>query len=295
MGESETAKVIPWAGRAPASELARAKVNLYLHLRGQREDGYHLLESLVVFPAIGDLLEVEDGPGLGLSVAGPFGDALPSDEDNLVLRAVERLAVATGRAGASASLRLVKNLPVASGIGGGSSDAAAALRLLSRRWGVPVPDGLALSLGADVPVCCACPRPMVMEGIGDRLTEAPALPPVWMVLVNPLVQVETRSVFRETVEKTHPPMDPFPEEGFADAAAFLDWLARGRNDLEPAARRLCPPVGRVLEALVDAPVARMSGSGATCFALYESDAAAMATAERLRQQHPGWWVAAACV
>ncbi|MEO1775840.1 MAG: 4-(cytidine 5'-diphospho)-2-C-methyl-D-erythritol kinase [Pseudomonadota bacterium] len=283
------------ARRQPTQELARAKVNLFLHLRGLREDGYHLLQSLVVFPNLGDVLEVEDGPGLGLSLAGPFGDSLPADGDNLVLRAAADLAAATGVARPQAALRLVKNLPVASGIGGGSSDAAAALRLLARRWDVAVPEGLALRLGADVPVCCRCPQPMMMEGIGEQLSAGPALPPLWIVLVNPLVQVETRAVFHETARKTHPAMAPVPSDGFADAGAFLDWLGQGRNDLEPAARRLCPPVAAVLDALSEAPLARMSGSGATCFALFESEAAATALADRLRRDAPSWWVATAPV
>ncbi|MEM6677391.1 MAG: 4-(cytidine 5'-diphospho)-2-C-methyl-D-erythritol kinase [Pseudomonadota bacterium] len=291
------ATVVPLhpAARAPAqTERALAKVNLYLHLRGLREDGYHLLESLVVFPGLGDVLEVEDGPGLGLTLDGPFAWDLPADGDNLVLQAAERLAAAAGIARPRAALRLQKNLPVASGIGGGSADAAAALRLLSRSWGVEVPEALALALGADVPVCLAC-APRLMEGIGERLSPAPALPPLWIVLVNPLVQVETRAVFRETTEKEGAAMAPPPPDGFADPGSALAWLATGRNDLEPAARRLCPPVARVLDALSDAPLARMSGSGATCFALYPEREAAMAKAAELRDGEPGWWTAAAPV
>ncbi|MEL6197315.1 MAG: 4-(cytidine 5'-diphospho)-2-C-methyl-D-erythritol kinase, partial [Pseudomonadota bacterium] len=181
MRDGEEAKVIRLSAPAPLRELARAKVNLTLHLRGLREDGYHLLESLVVFPEIGDVLEVEDGPGLSLALDGPFGDTLPADGENLVLRAAARLADASGLTRPSAALRLTKNLPVASGIGGGSTDAAAALRLLSRHWAVAVPEDLALSLGADVPVCCCCPRPMVMSGIGECLAPVPALPPLWIV------------------------------------------------------------------------------------------------------------------
>ncbi|MEO1459636.1 MAG: 4-(cytidine 5'-diphospho)-2-C-methyl-D-erythritol kinase, partial [Pseudomonadota bacterium] len=180
-------------------------------------------------------------------------------------------------------------------IGGGSADAAAALRLLSRAWGVAVPPGLALRLGADVPVCGAAPRPTWMEGIGERIAPGPSLPPLWIVLVNPLRPVETRAVFRETTEKLHAPMPPLPEGGIADPEAALAWLAEGRNDMEPAARRLCPAISEVLEALGDAAVARMSGSGATCFALHADEAAATTQAERVRDARPDWWVAAAPV
>ncbi|MEM7497751.1 MAG: 4-(cytidine 5'-diphospho)-2-C-methyl-D-erythritol kinase [Pseudomonadota bacterium] len=275
------------------SEFAPAKVNLFLHLRGVRDDGYHLLESLAVFPELGDTLEWEDGPGLSLSLDGPFGWDLPADADNLVLRAAERLAAAAGLARARGALRLVKNLPVASGIGGGSADAAATLRLLARAWRVEVPDGLALALGADVPVCTQAPAACFMEGVGDVLRPAPPLPRFWMVLVNPLKPVETRAVFRATAEKDRPAMAPLPEAGFADARALIDWLAEGRNDLEPAARSLCPAVSSVLEALGTAPLARMSGSGATCFGLFEDRMSAISAADALRTAHPDWWCAAA--
>ncbi|MEM6943414.1 MAG: 4-(cytidine 5'-diphospho)-2-C-methyl-D-erythritol kinase [Pseudomonadota bacterium] len=277
------------------SEAAPAKVNLYLHLCGQRDDGYHLLDSLVVFPDLCDRLEWEDGPGLSLSLSGPFGLDLPADGDNLVLSAAERLAVSAGLLRPRAALRLEKNLPIASGIGGGSSDAAATLRLLARAWGVTVPEPLAVSIGADVPVCLQAPRATAMAGIGERLSPAPALPPLWIVLVNPLVQVDTRAVFAATTEKNCRPMVAVPERGFPDAETFLGWLAEGRNDLEPAARRVCPPVSTVLEALADAPLARMSGSGATCFALYPDKASALAKAAALRQSEPSWWSAAAPV
>ncbi|MEO1533843.1 MAG: 4-(cytidine 5'-diphospho)-2-C-methyl-D-erythritol kinase, partial [Pseudomonadota bacterium] len=228
----------PGAAPGPMAEAAPAKVNLFLHLRGLRDDGYHLLESLVVFPDLGDRLEWEQGPGLSLSIDGPFAWDLPTNGENLVLRAAERLAEEAGIAQPGAALRLSKNLPVASGIGGGSSDAAAALRLLARAWGVPVPDALALGLGADVPVCLRAPAPMIMEGIGDRLRPAPALPPLWIVLVNPLKPVETRAVFRATTVKEGAPTPPLPEAGLSDVETCLGWLRAVRNDLEPAARKL---------------------------------------------------------
>ncbi|MGF1551134.1 MAG: 4-(cytidine 5'-diphospho)-2-C-methyl-D-erythritol kinase [Paracoccaceae bacterium] len=296
MTEDPDANVVPFAPRrsgAPAPRLARAKVNLFLHLRGRREDGYHRLDSLVVFPEIGDVLACENGPGLGLTLGGPFGFDLPSDGDNLVLRAAERLAAATGQARPRAALHLAKNLPVASGIGGGSTDAAVALDLLAEAWGVRVPDDLALALGADVPVCRRQPRPTRMTGIGETLEDVPALPSVWMVLANPLVQVETRAVFAATPGKHGTPTPPWPEGGFDDAAALVDWLGDTANDLAPGAVRVCPSVGAVLDTLADAPFARMSGSGATCFALHADEAAALDQADALRRAHPGWWVAAA--
>lgn len=280
---------------AAMREAAPAKVNLFLHLRGQRADGYHLLESLAVFPAIGDVLEAETGPGLSLALDGPFGLDLPGGDGNLVLRAAEMLAEAAGIRRPRAALRLVKNLPIASGIGGGSSDAAAALRLLARLWKVAVPEAVAPALGADVPVCLAAPRATMMAGIGERLAPAPAMPAFWIVLINPLKAVETRAVFRETAEKDLPAGPPAPERGFARFAELVGWLAAQRNDLEPAARRLCPEIGEVLRALDDAPLARMSGSGATCFALHAEQAQALAQADRIRASSPGWWVAAAPV
>ena len=272
--------------------LAPAKVNLCLHLCGRRPDGYHLLDSLVVFPAVGDLLEAEPAPTLSLTICGPFADGLSSGADNLVLRAAAALAGHHGIA-AGAALRLTKNLPLASGIGGGSSDAAAALRLLSRLWGVAVPEGLALSLGADVPVCCAAPRPMRMQGIGERLSPAPRLPSFWLVLANPLVAVPTGAVFAGIKDCSPPPAPPAPKVGFDRFDPFVGWLAQQRNDLQASAAALCPAIGEVLAALSGAPVARMSGSGATCFAVLEKEDQAIALADRLRPR--GWWVAAAPV
>jgi 4-diphosphocytidyl-2-C-methyl-D-erythritol kinase len=192
-------------------------------------------------------------------------------------------------------MRLVKNLPVASGIGGGSSDAAAALRLLARLWQVAVPRDVAIGLGADVPVCLEAPRATRMAGVGERLTPGPAMPVFWMVLVNPLRAVETRAVFAATPEKDLPAGPDAPAAGFADFDALIGWLGAQRNDLEPAARRLCPEVGEVLTALGDAPLARMSGSGATCFALHAGREAALRQADGIRAARQDWWVAAAPV
>lgn len=260
--------------------MAWAKVNLYLHVTGRRADGYHLLDSLAVFPALGDVLHAEAGRALSLLVTGPFAGALNGEPDNLVLRAARRLAE---RAGVTRGARLVlqKNLPVASGIGGGSADAAAALRLLAALWQVPVPNGLAVELGADVPVCLAS-RPARMGGIGDALSRAPEMPDFGIVLANPGVAVSTPTVFRARAASN---------AGFSDAASLpLAWadatamaadLAELRNDLQASAIAIQPAIGdllRVLAALPGARLARMSGSGATCFALFDDAAAARAAA-----------------
>ncbi|MGF1502893.1 MAG: 4-(cytidine 5'-diphospho)-2-C-methyl-D-erythritol kinase [Paracoccaceae bacterium] len=271
-------------------EAAPAKVNLFLHIRGRRPDGYHLLESLAVFPRLGDRLWAEDGPGLSLSLSGPFADQLPSDGENLVLQAAERLARAHGRP-ARAALSLEKCLPVASGIGGGSADAAAALRALSRLWGVTVPPDLALGLGADVPVCLDCRAPRLMGGIGERLSPAPNLPSFWLVLVNPGISVSTGAVFGRLAARENPPGPAAPAR-FATVEDLVAWLRAQRNDLEPAAEALCPPIAAAKAALSGAPLARMSGSGATVFGLYPSGPEALSAADAVRRAYPAWWVAA---
>jgi 4-diphosphocytidyl-2-C-methyl-D-erythritol kinase len=271
---------------APA-EAAPAKINLFLHVTGRRDDGYHLLDSLVVFAGAGDRLTAEPAASLSLELDGPFGAALAGEEDNLVLRAARALA-ATAGIQAGARLRLTKNLPVASGIGGGSADAAAALRLLARLWQLPAPDsGLALGLGADVPVCLAG-RPARMQGIGERLLRAPTLPRFGLVLVNPGVAVSTPAVFRARRDGFHPPA-ALPD-GWPDAAAMAADLALCANDLEAAAISLAPAVAEALAALAALPgalLARMSGSGATCFALFADPARAAAAAAEIAR--PGWW------
>ncbi len=265
-------------------EFAPAKVNLTLHVTGQRADGYHLLDSLVVFAAVGDRVTV--APGEGLAVTGPFAAQVPGGSDNLVMRAAALME--------GARVVLDKRLPVASGVGGGSSDAAAVLRAL-HRLGRAAPDPAAvLTLGADVPVCLRAPRPMWMAGVGEVLTPLPPLPPAHLLLVNPGVPVATAAVFRALARRDNPPMPAPPQ--FADAVALADFLHACRNDLEPPARALAPEIDRALAALADTEgclIARMSGSGATCFGLYADSAAALAGAETLRAAHPGWWIAAA--
>ena len=275
----------------PIAETAPAKVNLFLHVVGRRPDGYHLLDSLAVFPAVGDTLRAAPAEAFSLALEGPFGGALRAVPDNLVLRAARGLAELAGVRG-GARLTLVKTLPVASGIGGGSADAAAALRLLGRLWGVaPAAEALralALRLGADVPVCLTG-RPARMGGVGDMLSPAPDLPACGLVLVNPGVAVSTPDVFRARSGRFSAPA-ALPS-GWLDAVAMARDLAALGNDLEPPAVTLCPVIGTVLAALRAAPgclLARMSGSGATCFGLFADAVAAAAAAEGVRR--PGWWV-----
>jgi 4-diphosphocytidyl-2-C-methyl-D-erythritol kinase len=277
-------------------EFAPAKVNLYLHLRGRRADGYHLLDSLAVFPAVGDWVSVAQRSRLGLSleICGPFGGALSTGLDNLVLRAARALAATHGLT-PNAAIRLEKNLPIASGIGGGSSDAAATLRHLSGLWDVAIPDGLAQSLGADVPVCLSAPQPRLMAGIGEQLNPPPPMPGFWMILVNPGVAVATGAVFAALDQHENTPGLSVPPAGLSDFPALIDWLSRQRNDLQAAAVSICPAIAEVLAALDDAPVARMSGSGATCFALHANEASAVAQSERLRRARPDWWISVAPV
>ncbi len=275
---------------------APAKLNLFLHVVGRRDDGYHLLDSLVVFAAVGDRVTATESESLGLAIDGPFAAGLAAGDDNLVRRAARRLAEAAGVA-PRAALRLDKRLPVASGIGGGSADAAAALKALQVLWGTrvegPALRDLALGLGADVPVCLAG-RPSFMGGIGDDLAVAPALPEAWVALVNPGVALSTPAVFKARCGDFSAPgrFTGAP----ASVADLADLLRTRRNDLEAPARALAPAVGAALDALAARPgclIARMSGSGATCLGLFATEAAARAAAEVIGRAETGWWVTAA--
>ncbi|WP_116132671.1 4-(cytidine 5'-diphospho)-2-C-methyl-D-erythritol kinase [Tropicimonas sp. IMCC34043] len=275
------------APTAAVEEFAPAKINLTLHVTGRRADGYHLLDSLVVFAGVGDRVTARRAAVTTLSVTGPRAAGVPTGPDNLVLRAAALFPEAT------AALALDKHLPAAGGIGGGSSDAAATLRALARMSGRDLPDAQAvLALGADVPVCVFA-RPCRMAGIGEILQPVPSLPGLPAVLVNPGVGVSTPAVFKVLASRENPPMAEIPA-GLAGAAEAAVWLGTQRNDLEPAAAMVAPEVAQVLRALrgqADCLLARMSGSGGTCFGLFPTDAAAEAAAAALTTARPGWWVA----
>lgn len=277
---------------------APAKVNLYLEITGKRPDGYHLLESLVVFVDFGDRLSVQlqtDGI-LSCTVNGPFARDVAHlpEGNNIVLRAAEQLRQ-SGKTGLGASMVLEKHLPVAAGIGGGSSDAAAALNALNHLWHCAHTTrslaAIGLELGADIPVCLQAPRPMHMTGIGEQLTSV-SLPALPIVLVNPGVGVATGDIFRRIAP---PFLAATGWENLAEPGqeACIEALRHRRNDLHPAAERLCPEIGDVLSALhasKGCEIARMSGSGATCFGIFESLEAAQKAASVLRKTHPHWWV-----
>ena len=284
------------------SEMAHAKVNLTLRVLGRRADGYHDLASLVAFADCADRLSLEPGPELRLETSGPGAAQCGDLADNLVIKAARLLAdqvpgLQLGR------FTLDKQLPVAAGIGGGSADAAAALRLLARANGLALDDPrlveAARLTGADVPVCLAS-RSCLMTGVGEKLSPL-EFPACAAVLVNPRVAVATADVFKGLGLKNGEILTgvadvvrslAWPKPG-ASPAELLKTLTRGRNDREPPAIRLQPVIGQVLAALSDTmgvQVARMSGSGATCFAIYEDAAAASAAASRLGTGHPGWWV-----
>lgn len=268
----------------PITELAPAKVNLTLHVTGRREDGYHLLDSLVMFADIGDRLTLAPG-ARRVHVTGPRAAEVPDGPGNMVLRAAELI-------GAEADITLEKCLPVAAGIGGGSSDAAACLRALARMTGRDIPAD-ALSLGADVPVCLLA-RAARMRGIGDRVTPVEGLPALDAVLVNPGVEMPTPVIFKRLENRENAPM-PSPLPGLTSAEDLARWLATQRNDLEAPAMEEAPVIGDVLRRIAETPdcrIARMSGSGATCFGLYPDASRARAAAEALTSAHPGWWVAA---
>lgn len=280
---------------------APAKVNLSLSVLGRRADGYHELDSLVAFAGVGDELSLSPGDAGELQISGPFAGGLSTGPDNLVLKA-ERVLREEIAGLCSGRFHLVKRLPVASGIGGGSADAAAALRLLARLNGLPLSHPALLAaagrIGADVPVCLEV-RARVMRGIGERLGPPMRLPRLFALLVNPGEAVETAPVFRALglqPGQGHPggvPAFSTEEPSPETAAALIVALATTGNDLEAPARAVAPAIGEVLSALSASPgcrLARMSGSGATCFAVFDDCRASAASAKRLSRQQPGWWV-----
>lgn len=274
----------------PLAELAPAKINLALHVTGRRADGYHLLETLVVFAEFGDRITVTASGEDSFFVDGPFAGNVPRDAGNLVLRARDALRAAyPAHAAQPVSIALEKRLPVASGIGGGSSDAAATLRALTRLWRIPADAAalarLALPLGADLPMCIAG-HPLIARGIGEELDPVRHFPALPMVLVNPGVAVETPKVFRALASRDNPALAPLDS-----ADTVLDWLGATRNDLEGAAMSIEPSIAEVLAALrrSGAAFTRMSGSGATCFGIFDSAAAASRAATAISSEHPGWF------
>ena len=312
------------------SRTAPAKVNLYLHVTNQRGDGYHELDSLVVFADVGDRITATEADDLSLHLSGPFAGQLNDElQNNLVIKAANALAL-HAHLPARAHLHLEKRLPIASGIGGGSADAAATLQALSELWGLELHDDhirhaahqmtshkdtvraletlfkvwqddlishrlqtLALGLGADVPVCLEG-RAVFMGGIGEKLDLAPQLPPAWLVLVNPGVAISTPAVFQ--ARKGDFSSSARFCEAPSDAAHLASLLAERRNDLTAPALKLAPVIGDML-ALLEAQdgvlLARMSGSGATGFGLFASPEAAARAAQRIHTAQPDWWVAAA--
>ena len=281
---------------APMMRAAPAKLNLYLHILGKRADGYHLLESGVVFTALADQLAVAPATELTLTVDGEFAQPAGAGDDNLVLKAARALqhaaAVTHG-----AALQLTKHIPVGAGLGGGSADAAATLVALNQLWALGfTPEqlrALALPLGADVAMCID-PKPVIARGIGEALAPWPvALPTLQAVLVHPRTPLLTADVYR-ALTRTDMPATIFPPLPEKNTRAFIDALAGMRNDLEPAACAVSPVVSEVLaalKALTPLPLlVRMTGSGACCFALYETQEASEAAAASLRQAKPHWWV-----
>ena len=272
-------------------EHAPAKVNLALHVTGRRADGYHLLDTLVAFTEAGDRITVAAAQHDSFSIEGSFAAPLRDEADNLVLRARDLLRGICGDL-PPVAITLEKNLPVASGIGGGSSDAAATLRALVRLWGLDLStDGLAsaaLPLGADLPMCLHA-RTLVARGIGEEIETIEGFPPLHMVLANPGIAVSTPAIFRALASRENPPLPALPGPG-----GLSSWLADTRNDLEAPARELAPAIDVTLSALIanGASLARMSGSGATCFGLFASTGEAQAAASAIAARHPAWYVTA---
>jgi 4-diphosphocytidyl-2-C-methyl-D-erythritol kinase len=280
---------------AAGAEKAPAKVNLTLRVIGRRADGYHEIESLVAFAGVGDALTFTPGSAVALSVGGPTAAAAGEIADNLVLKAARALAERVERLKLG-RFTLSKRLPVAAGLGGGSADAAAALRLLARANDLAPDDPrlmqAARATGADVPVCLD-PRPRLMRGIGEVLSDPLNLPRLFAVLLNPGVAVATKDVFAALAVPAAE--ETAPAAICTGASALLAEIARGRNDLEGPAIELEPAIADALAVLRNLPgcrLARMSGSGATCFGLFDSMDAARGAARRLRVGYPAWWARA---
>lgn len=280
----------------PFSLPAPAKLNLFLHITGTREDGLHTLQSLIVFTDVGDTISFSPHDGFLLDTTGPFAEDLGPPQDNIVYKAARALAAAYN-APLRGSILLEKNLPVASGIGGGSSNAATALLGLVRLWDLPdEPDRLqkiAVTLGADVP-SCLIRKPVWAEGAGEKMMRLPGMPGLHLVLATPPVATPTVAVYQGFRGRYSPPL-----QFMGRRKTMQEWIADlklYRNDLTDAAIDINPDIKTVLQAIADTPncqFARMSGSGATCFGVYEYAGAAAAAVNKLRQTHPDWWIVAA--
>lgn len=274
-------------------ETAPAKINLFLKVIGRRHDGYHLLYSHVAFSNdISDTLTFHpDGQAFRLNVKGPFSKGTPENADNLVYKAAQKMSDKfnlpfTGR------LILHKNLPSAAGIGGGSADAAAMIRILIKHHNITdmkAVKKLALELGADVPMCLDS-QPALVKGVGENIYPVRNAPPCGILLINPKQHVSTPAVFKELKMAFNPILTKKNSSGFHD---YFNWLSQHTNDLAAPAAKICPDINHVLDALrrdKNARLIRMSGSGATCFALYENEGAAKKAARRLKKHHKNWWV-----
>ncbi|MBX3596920.1 MAG: 4-(cytidine 5'-diphospho)-2-C-methyl-D-erythritol kinase [Rhizobiaceae bacterium] len=274
----------------PVVEHAPAKINLALHVTGKRPDGYHLLESLVVFTEVGDRISVAEASHDAFEISGPFAQGLECDASNLVLRARDAFRAHTPCS--KIRITLEKNLPIASGIGGGSSDAAATLRALARLTGKNDDlSPLAAKLGADVPMCL--PRkPLIARGIGEIIEQISSFPRLWLVLVNPGVHVATPLVFKGLTDPNNASLPPMPAH--PDFSSLVEWLRESRNDLQIPAEALAPQIITAMAAIASTQpaFARMSGSGATCFGLYPNQSAAERAAATIRARRPEWFVAA---
>lgn len=272
---------------------APAKINLTLHVTGQRDDGYHELDSLVVFAEVGDNITATRAVDMRLTVSGPFAVGVPTDSSNLMMKAAETLREVRG-VKMGAHLHLEKNLPHAAGIGGGSSDAAATLKLLAELWDVEplAPDHPAvIALGADVPVCARAPQPIRMRGIGDDLHDGPKLPRAAMVLVNPGIEVPTPQAFAGLEQRQNAPMADMPDTYLLPE--FLEWLKGQRNDLQAPAEKVAPEITHALKMLnqqLTVQWAGMSGSGATCVALVKDMGVARQVARAIQIREQSWWV-----
>ena len=283
----------------PERRPARAKLNLFLHVLGRRPNGYHELDSLIVFTGLADGVSAAAADRLSLTRTGAFAGrlaaSLAADDDDLMLRAARALAPGRG-----AALGLEKNLPPAAGMGGGSSDAAAALRALVSLWRLDMDEAslaeIGLGLGADVPACLAQPGAVRIGGVGERVSPIGPIPPAPVLVVNPGVALSTAEVFRAREGGWSPPAPAW--DGASTVADLAAWLAPLGNDLEAPARRLAPVVDEVLARLRTLPgvlLARMSGGGATCFALFDTGAAAGAARDLVQAERPGWWCRATCL